>query len=188
VSGIRPKRFVTELALSADEHRLAYVLSPWEEPQSGHQLLVRDLASSTDRLLLVEASSTRAELQCRGWTDAETLLVLRSRWTGQLAHVEILLVDTSGAINLVGTAEHSLPYTARFDPERGVLYMTRTEDGFPALYAFQVAKRRWQRLLKSDFPTSSFSGIEPTRQGTLIYSRHTKHRDLWLLRTGNPAD
>jgi serine/threonine protein kinase len=172
-------------ALSPDGGAVAYGFRSADDSGVLVQVHVKDLATGADRLVLEERLGEADDLYCRGWPDASSVLVLRSRPNPDrlTERVEVLRIETaSGDVRLLGQFDGAYGGTARLDPAMQALYITGVEERAHNLYVLSIESSTWRRLTQNQFPGVTYCGIEITQQGAILYSRQKWNKDIWKLR------
>ena len=171
---------------SYDHQRLTYVRQlPAEENLSRvHEL---ELATRRDRLLYEVRLGPRSQLRQLGATGPSSVLVLQStRNADDTSRLTILELDRTGSKRILGTTDHAWLATAALDSSRGLLYVTRVEGGIHNIFGFDVTTRIWARMTHNTLPGVTFSGLEVSARGGLVYARQSRNNDLWMIRFNSP--
>jgi hypothetical protein len=177
---------LNDLMLSEDGLLLAWVENSGDDTLRNARVHVRDLVTGTGRVVLEERLKSPEERLLRGWMDGHTLIYLGARANSDLTwHMEIFELATTGSRRLAGVRERTVLGTARFDPVSKTVYVTGVDRGIHNVFAFSMIDRGWRRLTDNEIPGVSFSGIDVSIPGSLVYSRQEKNQDLWVLRLGS---
>jgi hypothetical protein len=97
--------------------------------------------------------------------------------------VEIAELDVgTGQSRTIGNVDNVHPNSTRLDSERRVLYLTRAEGRAHNLYGFDLDVGALRKLTGNQIPGVTYSGIEITPRGELLYSRQRTNTDIWRLR------
>jgi serine/threonine protein kinase len=170
---------VRDLFVAQDGRRLAFLT----RVAGTYGVQVRDLVSGQQREIATLAGSFTG-VYGRGWLPDGRVVIVRSVEVNQdfTATMAVLLIGADGAITTVGPISNAIVATARLDPARGVLYVTRAEGGVHNVYAYAIDSGRLTKVTDNALPGVSFSGVRPTG-GALIAVRNQRERDIWLIET-----
>jgi hypothetical protein len=177
ISGVLKSR-VFDLHLSPDGRSLAYLL----HYDRTSQVRTWDLASKTDRVVHAWNDTRFGEIYLRGW-EGDRLVAIR-RFTSvpepEWPAMEVFLVGGSGR-RLVVRLRQAYAATARLSGA-GELYYVGAPKRVANVYALDLQRGTSRRLTSNQLPSTSFSGIEPLADGSLIYSQNDRRQDIWLSR------
>ena len=171
--------YIRDLFISPDGQRLSFLTLAAGQ----YGLHVRELASGRQReITTFTAPITRAFN--RGWLADSRMVLAKSVEVNQdaTATVEVILAGPDGKVTTAGTISNAILVTARLDPARGTLYLTRSEGGVHNVYAFAMASGRLTQVTDNALPGVSFSGVVPAGS-SLIAVRNQRERDIWLIET-----
>ncbi len=169
--------FVRDLYPSPNGRMVAYVAAFGTKVSALHLL---DLSSAEDRSIL----ELQGSAYVRGWLSNNAGLVLvraTTTYEDLSADVEVLVVSPNGAVRPVGRIERSFMATMRLDPDRGILYVTRSEAGVHNLSTFSLRTATVRRVTDNALPGVTFSGIHSLGVGGIIGVRTERESDIWLL-------
>ena len=161
---------------------LAYLVSS----PGAATLHVRNLETGEQR----SATTIEGRISARGWLRDDTGVVLaRARTFDEdfTAEVEILVASASGTVRSAGVVDKAFIATTRLDPFRGVVTLTRLDEGIHNLYEFPLATARLRRLTDNTLPGVSYSGVAPLGDGAWVAVRHEQRSDIWLLDAKPPS-
>ncbi len=171
-----PKNVLRDLYPSPDGRTVAYVAFG-ANVSTVHWL---DVLTGADRTV----AEIEGPAYIRGWLANNAGVVL-IRSTGAhedlSADVEVLVVSPTGTRRAAGRIDHAFLTTARFDPDRGVLYVTRSDAGVHNLSAFSLASGTLRRVTDNTLPGVTFSGVDALGTRGLIGVRTERKSDIWLL-------
>jgi len=173
---VEPGAVVRDLNPSPDGRLVAY--ATFGAKVSALHLL--DLASGADRSVL----DVQGSAYVRGWQSSPAGLVLvrpTNTYEDLSADVDVLVVSPNGVSRPVGRIERAFMATIRLDPDRGLLYVTRSDAGVHNLYTFSLATQIARRVTDNGLLGVTFSGIEPLVGGGLVGVRTERKSDIWLL-------
>jgi hypothetical protein len=176
LSGETPD-WITDVYPSADSRTLAYMTR--SKTSTLHLL---DLTSGRDRATIDAQGPNR--VLSRGWTRGDGALVLVRPLTlndDTTYTAEILLAGTDGTLRPAGVVDRVFPATSRLDAARGLLYLTRSQDGIHNLFAFSLATHTLRAVTTNTSLDVSFSGVEPLGNDRFVAVRDEKKTDVWLL-------
>jgi len=171
-----PGQTITDLRVSPDGHRLAYLV--WSAQSRTSTLHRRDLESAADRP--GPAFAGRAGIA--GWMG-EAVVVTRAVDRNQdfSAAVEVSLVPPEGGASRVQRLDRVFDATIRLDAKQANLYATRVEDGVHNLFALSLTTRDLRRVTDNTRPGVTFSGIVPLESGDVLLVRQERKSDLFLM-------
>jgi hypothetical protein len=72
--------------------------------------------------------------------------------------------------------------TARLDITGRRVLVTLEEDGADQLFALPLGAGPPVPLTSNEMPSVTFSNVELAPGGTILYARHDRKKDIWLLR------
>jgi serine/threonine protein kinase len=174
---------IRDIYLSNDGQSLAYL--SWSEASKAHEVHVLNLASRDDRLLTtVKDVAQLGSVALKGWTARdESILLLKRRTaaTGPARPIEIVAVDLAGGARSIAGIESAFDSTAYLDAPRSLFYLTRADGTIQNLYRVMLRSGESRRLTENQAPNVSFSGVRGLPDGSVLFSRHTKVEDIWLL-------
>jgi hypothetical protein len=183
VVGASPREWLLDPMPSPDQQRLGYIRALRQQHQSNlWQVLERDLSSSGERVLLEHRMGERSYIHGAGWLDEDSMILLP--WTREAdgtSRVTILELDLSGHSQVIDVAEQAFTETALLDAKAKTLYLTRASGRIHNLFAFSLLERRWQQLTENKIMGSTFSGIQISPDGNLLYARQVQSTDLWIV-------
>jgi hypothetical protein len=169
--------------VSPDGKQLAY--SSHQSRESVFKIHVRNLESEAERVVFEDHTDAGVELLCRGWVSSSSLLLVRSHLQLDLpgSRLEVMLLDTlHGQSRPLSIIENGLDVSLRLDATRQVLYMTAIEGRAHNLHALDLESGSLRKLTSNQIPGVTYSGIEVTAQGELLYSRQRTNTDIKQLR------
>jgi Tol biopolymer transport system component len=174
-----------DLLPSGDGRLLAYLLEGEGEPRY-LEVRVRDLETGEDRLLRREELPDGWRGNLRGWTPgAEGLWMLRSTLNERLSdHIEVLELDLQGQAREVATIEGGFVGTARIDQEGRRLFLTIQDESSRAhdLCELDLETGSLERLARNRLPGVTYTATEVVDESTLLCSRHSRRKSIWLIR------
>ncbi|HEX9699687.1 MAG TPA: protein kinase [Acidobacteriota bacterium] len=179
-----PRSEFRDLLLSPDGGRLVYAVGPRGSPE----IRIHDLSDGSESVVFHDTGA--AAVQFKGWLQDGALVVLRGISAGVSENrVEILNVGESGDVTHLGEISGALVHNARLEPRTETLYVIQDEAGIHNLGAYSLRERSLRRLTNNLQPQTSFSGLDITASGELLFSKHSRSLDLWHIRlgTGDPV-
>ena len=181
LSATQPTQSINDLRVAGDGKRLSYVL--WTQDRSVWEVRGCTVTGDTEYLMLTVPRREKNWVFLRGWLKGdEAVLVLTSvRNADGTQQVEITRAGLDGKTERLGLAEHAFGATARLEPTSQILYLTLAENGIHNLYSFVLAQPAFTRLTDNQLPGVTFSGIEFTKDGTLLYTRTERNQDIWMI-------
>jgi serine/threonine protein kinase/WD40 repeat protein len=173
-----------DLWLSPDGRRLAY--NRYETKQS--TFVVRDTITGREEEWFTDRHERLGRSQALGW-DGPRLLIVRSRRSEGSLHsrdsLEFLSLDGTHAVALLRRLPQGYPATARLDlPGRRIL-VTLRENRADNLFAVPLDTGPVVKLTSNDLPSVSFSNVELGPDGLVLFARHDRKQDVWLIRQGS---
>ena len=144
-----------------------------------------DLHSGAESVVFADALPAKTQFYLVGWFDNDRSLVgLRFTAHSDLTQrIEILSIERSGQLRVLGTVARGFASTAWLDAERETLYLTLIEGGAHNIHAFPLAGGKARRLTDNQLPGVTFSGISSLGDGTLVYARQVENYDIWMLQS-----
>jgi hypothetical protein len=177
--------FYSDLQISEDGRWLSYVQSMGRE-HLDQQLRLVDLDTGRSSVLVERDRGSDQQLLNCGWLEHDRALValgarLNPDWTEE---VEVLEIDPDGTVLTRGTISAAYGGTARLDPGSASLYLTRVDDDGLThnLYRFGLEDGTLRRLTRNTIPGVSYAGLDIRPPHRLVYARHQKNEDIWLIR------
>jgi Tol biopolymer transport system component len=173
-----------DLAISPDGGRLAYAAGS----RGGPEIRVRSLDGDAESVVF--SNSGADAIHFKGWLPDGSLVLTRATSAGVSGkRFEVLNVSASGAVSSLGEISDALVHSARLDPRTETLFVIQDEAGIHNLGAYSLRERSLRRLTNNLQPQTSFSGLEITASGELLFSKHSRSLDLSHVRlgTGEPA-
>jgi Tol biopolymer transport system component len=167
---------LTDLRLSADEKRLAYLAL---QSAGRYELHVRELATGRDTMLL--RGQRRGRVRLAGWHDS-ALVLLRAELRAEGAErVEIAEVGHANGHRVLTVVDSAFIGTAVLDAAGALLYLTRSDAAGLNLYVFSFEERTLRRLTALDAPGPAIAA--PTPIGNqVLYTQQNRNREAWLIR------
>lgn len=145
-------------------------------------VVVRDVVTGIEEEWLADSHGRQGALQIIGW-DGEQLVVVRSRKTQGIAQSLEFLTLAGRSRNTV-LLRHPRGYapTARLDVANRRVIVTLQENGVDNLFALPLHAGPALRLTSNDRPAVTFSNVEVLPRGVLLFARHDRKQDIWLVR------
>ena len=180
--------YLRDMYRSQDGRMVAYLAGH----PGGNDLVVIDTRSGKPRSVAkLQGGSTSVLL--RGWLDGSPVAVRRTKLNDDFSsEFEVLAIDPgSGATRQLTTVQNGFVATARLDPERRSLLVTRVEQGAHNLYEVPFATGIARAITRNGMPGVTYSGFNAAA-GVIIGVREERREDIWLIqatgsRTGNSA-
>jgi serine/threonine protein kinase/Tol biopolymer transport system component len=126
----------------------------------------------------------------RGWTRgvATAVIVRPLKLNDDTTHdVEIMLVPPKGTPSRVKSLDRVFISSVRFDSDRSLLYMTRSEEGIHNMHTLALESWKLVSVTRNRNPDVTFTGVEPLGSGLVIGARHERKSDVWLLEPKPPT-
>jgi Tol biopolymer transport system component len=175
-----PGARIMEPKIASDGSSLLYSLLATGDLRSW-EVRRRELPSGREQTVFSENGPYR--LYCMGWLG-QAILALRSHLRDSEGfppgRLEILRIDRSGRWNQIGHLDRAYGQTALFDPGRGALYVTAVESGIPNIKACYPASGTCLKVTDNQWPDITFSGLQMSGPGMLLYSQEEHASDLYL--------
>lgn len=184
-------RGIAHLCVSADGERLAYVTHAGPGGVLNRIFHVHELHVSTreNRVVFADTLAALEEFLLAGWlADGRTLVGLRAVPNEDLTQdLEVLRIDEPGA-RVASSARNCARFSARLDPQAGLLYVTRVDGLVHNVYAFSFGDHEWKRLTDNELSRVTYSSVLRADRDRLIYAREEEVRDIWMVRLGANHD
>ncbi len=166
-----------DLLLSNDDRFLLYTKN---HRDGRREIFRRDLHSGDESLLL--ASEAVASARPHGWLDDGSVIVLRGRSNPDATgRIEVLSLGTDGDITPLGEIDNAFDHSAVLDPETRELYLVAVVDRIHELVAYSLVDGSTRPVAKSARPNTTFSGLRLSASNKLLFSRHERIQDIWLI-------
>jgi Tol biopolymer transport system component len=173
------KTWIVDLHPSPDGTALVYLLNH----DRTTELRRRKLADDSEETLHTWSNVRLHELYLRGWS-ATNLVVVRRRTDvpdAEWPTMQVLFVGDAG-VREVATVPRAYAVTARLSSPGDVLYYSGVFDRITNIYALNLGRGSSRRLTANQLASTTYSGIEPLADGSLIYSQNDRRQDIWLSR------
>jgi hypothetical protein len=147
------------------------------------EIRIHDLYDGTESVVFNDSGADA--IHFKGWLPDGSLVVLRAMSAGvSRGQVEVLQLVGSNTVSSLGEISGALVHNARLAPRTETLYVIQDESGIHNLGAYSLRERSFRPLTSNLQPHMSFSGLEITPSGELLFSKHSRSQDLWHLRLG----
>jgi serine/threonine protein kinase len=166
-----------DICLSGDGDRMAYTRYDIQTSV----LRVRDLSTGKDEDWLTDRHGRQGRMRILGWDDGRLLAVRSRRNEGLTNSLEFLALDGPGRISLLQKHPAGYAATSRLDLDARRILVTLRENGADNLFALPLEGGAPQRLTSNDRGSVSFSNVVLLPDHKLVFSRHDRQEDLWLL-------
>jgi len=164
-----------DLHPSADDRFLAYLTSS----TAGSTLSVIDFASHTSRVI----GHFPVSAYLRGWTADGTAVVIvqpATFYEDTTADVVVRVVPLGKAAIREARIGRAFIATTRFDPARGLVYMTRSDAGVQNVYAYGLATSNLKQVTDNVQSDVAFSSVEVLGDGRILGVMAEHKSDIWI--------
>jgi hypothetical protein len=171
----KPHEQLTDLYISPSGRFLGYLhFDARSVDQKVRKVELRefDLVKGVSRIVRTQPWPSGRQMYHRGWigTGDERILVEQVRRTGRTAHIGVVSAD--GLWRDAATIEEAFASSARVDAQRGVIYITRAEQGIHNVYSVSAASGDIRPVTNND------------RLG-ISFSVDRRSSDIWTVRYAN---
>ena len=171
------KNSIFDLNPSPDGRTIGYLL----HHDRTSQVRTRMVGASEDRILYTWKNARFGDLYLRGW-HGDRLILVRRLTSVSDAEWPLMHVFRVGdnVLHQIAGLPRAFAVTSRLDTATGLLYYAGTDDGAANIYALDLRRGAARRLTSNQLRSTTFSGIEPLADGSLIYSQNDRRQDIWL--------
>ena len=122
-----------------------------------------------------------ASVYLGGWTNAGTLLLLRTHQQAKVPDLQLAEVSMSGQRRDIASISGPPVPAVRVDRQRSRVLVTRDENGVHNIYGVSLRDGAMTRITTNQSPGVSFSGIQPLRADAIVFAREERKRDIWVV-------
>lgn len=170
-----------DLYPAPDSRRLAYLRRSLTGDASW-SLHVADLASGLQR----EVLAGTGDISLKGWIGEDEWVLLRTSPGLSPVSADVLRVGLDSPPEVIGTVRNVYRQGSSFDPASGNLYLILQRGKTQELAAFSLATRRLRMPTSSQDFNAGISGLNASAAESIVYARHSRSRDIWMVRLGLP--
>jgi Tol biopolymer transport system component len=171
---------IHDVRMSPSGHALAYLT------RAGNvaEIHVRSLAEGVDIVVAREEAPNRS-IYLPGWSTDNALVVLRTRGRATSGlHMEFTEYGLQGTRRVIGAIDDGVIPAARVDHGGGRLFVTRSTAGVQNLFAMSLRDGTLRRVTANESPGVSFAGVQPLKDGSIVFARDERKQDIWLVQRG----
>ncbi len=173
---------IRDIRLSPSGHALAYLLRSRDEvaKEDVDEVHVWELGGGRP-VLLAREKAPASTLFLPGWASDTAVVLIRSRRRTGNFQLGITELGLDGRRRTIGVVEDGVIPTAKIDPPRGRLLISRSIGGVQNMFSMSLSDGSTRQLTANESPGISFSGVQVLGNDAIVFARDERKRDVWLV-------